>query len=550
MSNLNISVLVVIKVFVLALFFIQNWRVSSVLTKSYLVYLYDRYGEELKLHREVVENSCKRWGHIKHSSTEHSNVYGEVIYMQLRELQSKHVLVYGNSSSHAHNYVSLWTLLALQSNAKQYGQERSHSDCSTMVKKIGALLGCYQLTSILTSIEDDDRTEEELSAFSSMHSPLVNFVSVYVYVLLTSSERSPSTHALSFELGDLFEHFRRGAWFNATSPLDGLIFTSRITLEVGHAIISNLITPYLRMRDARSPAFALFFHKLQDDDKYMLSYKGRRGLGASNPVTLLRHNSRRLLSEERGGNDHVDMDTIGTSTQHENAMLGWLTVSKEVYSIDNHIFGSSALRILYDIRKEKKVHVSADNDYCHDEDKSRSIDFVYSSLLASPRAILVLKSLRFSFIQEWIIVHDHSSKVNESSLVFQDKHPKIREVFNPNSGNFGNPEKEYGLSLIPPERKGFVYFLDDDNYVHSNMWTLIMNFDLHLLIRQQLPLQKVVFTGEIKGCPKDDHTVLFTTKCVVTDGLLYQSVCRAHPDKMILSQLVASYHNGQYCPFV
>ena len=66
MSNLNSSVLVVIKVFVLALFFIQNWRVSSVLTKSYLVYLYDRYGEELKLHREVVENSCKRWGHIKH----------------------------------------------------------------------------------------------------------------------------------------------------------------------------------------------------------------------------------------------------------------------------------------------------------------------------------------------------------------------------------------------------------------------------------------------------------------------------------------------------
>ena len=84
----------------------------------------------------------------------------------------------------------------------------------------------------------------------------------------------------------------------------------------------------------------------------------------------------------------------------------------------------------------------------------------------------VLNSLRFSFIQEWIIVHDHR-KFNESVAVFEGKHPKIREVFTPNSGNYGNPERDYGLSLVPPERKGFVYFLDDDNYVHVNMWTLM-----------------------------------------------------------------------------
>lgn len=84
----------------------------------------------------------------------------------------------------------------------------------------------------------------------------------------------------------------------------------------------------------------------------------------------------------------------------------------------------------------------------------------------------VVKSLRFNFIHEWIIVHDHRT-INDSVAVFQGKHPKIREVFNPNSGNFGNPEKEFGLSLVPPDRKGFIYFLDDDNYVHVNLWTLM-----------------------------------------------------------------------------
>lgn len=46
--------------------FLSSWRVSGVLTKSYLIYLYNRYGEELNVQRELVENSCKRWGLVMH----------------------------------------------------------------------------------------------------------------------------------------------------------------------------------------------------------------------------------------------------------------------------------------------------------------------------------------------------------------------------------------------------------------------------------------------------------------------------------------------------
>ena len=82
--------------------------------------------------------------------------------------------------------------------------------------------------------------------------------------------------------------------------------------------------------------------------------------------------------------------------------------------------------------------------------------------------------MRFPLLKEWIIVHDHK-RVNQSTAlaVFQDQHPKIREVFNTWEGNFGNPERDFGLSQIPVDSKGFIYFLDDDNYAHINMWTLM-----------------------------------------------------------------------------
>lgn len=318
------------------------------------------------------------------SITEHSNLYGEIIYMQLRELQSKHVFIYGDNS-HAHKYVSLWTLLALQSNAEQYGQDYY---CST-AKEIGVPLGCYQLTSMLTTIVDGDITENELSAFNLMHSPGVNLVNAYVL-----STRSPSPHSLSFDLGDLLDNFHSGIWFNATAPLDGLVLSARVTSELSYAFISDLIMPYLLMRDALSPPFALFFHKLQDDDKYMLSFQSnstrrnsgrrrRRSLRAQNRAALLGNNSR-LLPDE----GEKDLDAMGTTNQQkENAMLGWLTMAKETYSVDNHIFGSTALRVLDDVRKAK-IRISAEN-FCHDEDQIRSIEFVYSSLLATPRATLV-----------------------------------------------------------------------------------------------------------------------------------------------------------------
>ena len=192
-------------------------------------------------------------------------------------------------------------------------------------------------------------------------------------------------------------NFHRGTWFNATAPLDGLVFSTRITAELSHAFISNLIAPYLLLRDVLAPPLALFFHKLQDDKKYMLSlnistprHRGRRSLRAQYRGASLGNTSRRQLSAE---DEIKDLNGMETSNQwRENAMLTWLTAAKEIHSVDTHMFSDNGLRALYDARKEKILphHLSAEKNFCHDEDKVRSIDFVYSSLLASPRATLVL----------------------------------------------------------------------------------------------------------------------------------------------------------------
>ena len=75
------------------------------------------------------------------------------------------------------------------------------------------------------------------------------------------------------------------------------------------------------------------------------------------------------------------------SPYEDNALLRWLEAAQQLHSVDTHIFAAESLRVLFEIRKEH-IHPST-ADFCHDEDRTRSIDFVYSSILANPRAILV-----------------------------------------------------------------------------------------------------------------------------------------------------------------
>lgn len=79
------------------------------------------------------------------------------------------------------------------------------------------------------------------------------------------------------------------------------------------------------------------------------------------------------------------------------------------------------------------------------------------------------ESINFDMVCEWIIVYDAESK----NFLFDD--PKISEYthYNPLSV-YGNAQRNYGLSKIKNENN-FIYFLDDDNLMHPDL------FKLHLV---------------------------------------------------------------------
>ena len=85
----------------------------------------------------------------------------------------------------------------------------------------------------------------------------------------------------------------------------------------------------------------------------------------------------------------------------------------------------------------------------------------------------IIKTIDFSVIKEWIIVYD-GKKISANPYRFSDHVccSQIREVvhFDTDSTS-GNSQRNYGLSLLSEPTS--VYFLDDDNTIHPELYTLL-----------------------------------------------------------------------------
>jgi hypothetical protein len=76
-------------------------------------------------------------------------------------------------------------------------------------------------------------------------------------------------------------------------------------------------------------------------------------------------------------------------------------------------------------------------------------------------------SIHFDKIDKWIIVYDTTNGRNYDKLY--EGNSKILETFC-SGGISGNPQRNHALSLI---EDGFVYFLDDDNIIHPEFWSIV-----------------------------------------------------------------------------
>ena len=83
------------------------------------------------------------------------------------------------------------------------------------------------------------------------------------------------------------------------------------------------------------------------------------------------------------------------------------------------------------------------------------------------------KSINFDYVHEWIIVYD-GSKITENPHLFSED--KIKEYVHDGYGLSGNPQRNYALTKITNENT-MLYYLDDDNVVHPNLYTFLNIMD-------------------------------------------------------------------------
>ena len=87
--------------------------------------------------------------------------------------------------------------------------------------------------------------------------------------------------------------------------------------------------------------------------------------------------------------------------------------------------------------------------------------------------IEVRKSINFKYVDEWIIVYDQS-KIEKNPYLFDNdiNGNKIKEYIFTDEGCSGNPQRNYALDNIS-NKNTYLYFLDDDNIIHSDLYKLL-----------------------------------------------------------------------------
>jgi hypothetical protein len=85
----------------------------------------------------------------------------------------------------------------------------------------------------------------------------------------------------------------------------------------------------------------------------------------------------------------------------------------------------------------------------------------------------IKESINFDYVEEWIIVYD-GSKLTDNPNLFEDS--KIKEYVFKGEGISGNPQRNYALTKVTNPNTS-LYFLDDDNVVHPNLYKLLNIID-------------------------------------------------------------------------
>ena len=174
-----------------------------------------------------------------------------------------------------------------------------------------------------------------------------------------------------------------------------------------------------------------------------------------------------------------------------------------------------------------------------------------------PENLLKIKeSINMDYVDEWIIVYD-GKKINKNPNQFSSE--KIKEYVHSGDGCSGNPQRNFALDQVQnPDT--YVYFLDDDNLVHPNLYEIINTLEDNKIytFNQDRPETVFPFTTNLKGnkielCKIDSAMFLVDFKLCkdvrwnpykyFSDGIYISEIYSQHKDKWVYIDQTLSYYN-------
>jgi predicted O-methyltransferase YrrM len=164
--------------------------------------------------------------------------------------------------------------------------------------------------------------------------------------------------------------------------------------------------------------------------------------------------------------------------------------------------------------------------------------------------IKLRESLNFNYIKEWIIVYDSSKVFQNPNLFTGENNPKIKELFHTSEGKSGNPQRNFGLDNITDDNT-YVYFLDDDNYFHPDLYKLLNIMDDHKIYT--FNCKNRLNGNNIKVCEIDSAMFLIDFRLCknirwlndnyCADGLYITDCYNQNKDKWIYTDNDLCYYN-------
>jgi hypothetical protein len=464
----------------------------------------------------------------KSASCRHASPYGEMIYFHTRESKVQHALiVYDNGDID----VLYWMLKALGKNTEESAENSTLS-----------LVYSYDNKELASLID-------QFLQLNKIHKVQVRFrdVSLRVTSVKTKNQisRLQALHDVSYDV----------IYFNLVSHRKFLI--------------NAILEPQIARRSMKDAGLLVFYDTC--NSRFIQMHNAHRSLKVNETNLIINgsftknKNSSGVLTPAVASANQTDSKPQQGQGQRvlEDELSVWLSHTGSM-SIDVTQFGNHLDMINAERRKQRLVMSSSNN-----------CSIALATIVPHPRVTIIvpasrphllphiLRSIRFNLVHEVIVVHAYISPARKPQLGHL-RNPKIVELFNTKTpGKFGNPERNMGLASLPRSRVGWVYFLDDDNMMHQNMW----------MVMQTQAVRNVVLLGG-EECPNykgdrfrpppssclvkavDSSYTLFSAQLVRSrkwlvdrnfDAPFVAEACKVDPAQVAVFKLVAAYQNGIIC---